>query len=216
MIHLKFMICTLCEDLTSSWSVSLCDACEDELRAACTGTCAEVAGSLIHGVYRYEGIVRDLLLRAKTKNHILSAEILIRRGHDVIDRWTRQHGHKNFLVVPAPSSFWGRFRGRFDLAALACCSWFEPRRVFMGLLPNAFYRPKRAADNSSQLRNVQTSKFNHYFNKIIETDLEITKYEHIVVVDDVMTSGFTMKSTFELLKGLGAQSVEGIVIASST
>ncbi len=53
------------------------------------------------------------------------------------------------------------------------------------------------------------------FNKNKADFKRISSATHIVVVDDVMTTGLTMRSSMNLLKSLGAQTVEGLVVASS-
>ncbi len=68
-------------------------------------------------LFSYRGIVRDLIHLAKIRNHFqsyefLSAELILARE----ESW-RARLVDITEVVAAPSSLWGRLRGRFDLAA---------------------------------------------------------------------------------------------------
>jgi predicted amidophosphoribosyltransferase len=210
------MICTLCENVTSSWTEALCERCRHDLESVAVTRQIKIHGHGVCSLFEYEGVARELILRAKTRNQYVAVEILLSLGAGRCSEIFGRRDRLVDLVVPAPSSLWGRVRGRFDLAGLAAAVWFGPDKVLKRPLPGSVYRPKRAAQNFGGPQWGRVRGIGPYFNKNQPAFNEISTSSHIVVVDDVMTSGFTMKATMELLKSLGAQSLEGLVIASST
>ena len=120
-----------------------------------------------------------------------------------------------WLIVPAPSSLWGRLKGRFDIALMAAECFFSRGQILHASLPGSFFRGKRAGHNENSDVDSFLPPTDVVFNKNRGILKRISTAAHIVVVDDVMTTGLTMRSSINLLKSLGAQTVEGLVVASS-
>jgi predicted amidophosphoribosyltransferase len=99
-------------------------------------------------------------------------------------------------------------------------SLFGQSQVFQGHLPGLSWHAKRAGRNSgtTPFFNEKSSIYK-YFNSFkpgLNFSARLSSATQILVVDDVMTTGLTMRTIFNQLKELGAQSVEGLVIASSS
>lgn len=180
----------------------------------------EVACSPVTVVFNYVNDIRELLIRAKVANDPVALGFVVKfvnqHARDLISRFNRP----GRLIVPAPASFWGRVRGRFDVAQMLALELFEHADVYTGLLPNAAFRGKRAGRNTMvPSGSLFGTRFLNNFKNYKREDIirnRISNAPSILVVDDVMTTGFTMKTLIGQLKWLGAQSVEGLVIASST
>ena len=88
------------------------------------------------------------------------------------------------------------------------------------LIPGMSLKQKRAGRNAYQIGRLSpfafTNKIFNHFKTSRSVLARISAADRILVVDDVMTTGLTMRTIFNQLKELGAQSVEGLVIASSS
>lgn len=89
----------------------LCFPCLDELHDLKLS-----GGDAIISCYRYRGVIRRLVLRAKVQGDHRAVGLLsdLVLGNATVDAWARG---VDFLM-PSPSSLWGRARGRLDLAAI--------------------------------------------------------------------------------------------------
>ena len=197
---------------------ALCYACENQVGSHVIDRTEVVHLSNVHIIFEYAGMIRDLIWKAKIKNDPVALGLLL--------RFSRQHalGQLNTfndpltLVCPAPASFWGRLRGRFDVAEMFARTCFPRASILTGSAAGGIFRAKRAGRNSKNVSN-GLIRIKSLFNSISSNGSNalierISTAKRILVVDDVMTSGFTMKTQISQLKELGAQSVYGLVIAS--
>jgi predicted amidophosphoribosyltransferase len=217
------MICTLCETQASKLVLPpyLCPHCEDGIGATAMNHCESFGVGDVHVVFQYSGEVRELIVRAKVKNDTVALGFLLRELSRHVCETVQKFDHGDTLIIPAPSSFWGRAHGRFDVAQMACLSLFSQAQVYLGLMPGSFLRMKRAGRNTNDdqipyMRKLRSIVDFMGFIKSYDLDLKISRAKRILVVDDVMTTGFTMRTIFNQLIELGAQSVDGLVIASSS
>jgi predicted amidophosphoribosyltransferase len=214
------MICTLCETMLPQFVMPpvVCPACEAEVLAGAILRRESFNGSDVLLVFEYEHYVRQLIVRSKIQNDIVALGFLLKYVARCANATISRLDSPTTLVIPAPPSFWGRIRGRFDVAQMAALTLFAHADIYCGTLPGSLFRPKRAGRNIEKawasrtplesLLNSNTIKYNETLVK------RISEAEHILVVDDVLTTGFTMKSLIDQLKRLGARSVEGLVLAS--
>ena len=134
---------------------AVCLACEAEVFACAILHTETFVNSNVLVVFEYEHFVRELIVRAKTKNDIVAMGFILKfMGHCAQDV-VRNYDVSSTLVVPAPPSFWGRVRGRFDLAQMASLALFSRADVFTGALPGSLFRGKRAG------RNIENSRKNN-------------------------------------------------------
>ncbi len=100
-------------------ALRLCAACDAELTALRLGQpVSTLGGYQVTSLYRYSGLYRRLLLRAKVQGDQRTARLLINQAVQlpqlaVMAAWAD-------ATVACPSSLWGRMRGRLDVAALFC------------------------------------------------------------------------------------------------
>ncbi len=89
----------------------LCFPCRDELRDL-----ALPCQDRILSCFKYRGVMRRLILRAKVQGDHRAVSLLteIVVSHPLVESWVATCD----VVMPSPSSLWGRARGRLDLAAL--------------------------------------------------------------------------------------------------
>ncbi len=89
----------------------LCFPCRDELSDLRIGQ-----QDAILSCFRYKGVMRSLILRAKVQGDHRAVGLLcdLLLKEDVVAAWAGSVD----VLVPSPSSLWSRARGRLDLAAL--------------------------------------------------------------------------------------------------
>jgi predicted amidophosphoribosyltransferase len=97
----------------------ICGYCRDELDELRLPPRSRAPGSGVPGstsLYRYEGLVRHLVLRAKVHGDRAALAFLVTLV--VFGRAKAVAAAASWAdaVIPAPSSLWGRLRGRLDLA----------------------------------------------------------------------------------------------------
>lgn len=156
-------------------------------------------------LYRYQGILRSVILRSKVNNENTSYQALcdLFAGHPV----AIAAGIEADIIIPAPSSLWGRLRGRFDLAqgmALALGSALErPVELF----PPAYYFNYRKRAGKNQDRGPTSASS-------LDPGLMRWQSKSILLIDDIITSGFTLKTLSSALVTAGAN-VRFLALASS-
>ncbi len=198
---------------------AVCFECEAEVLACAILHTEKFGENNVFVIFEYENFVRELVVRAKIKNDVVALGFILKYLTQCAQETIAKFDDSSTLVVPAPPSFWGRMRGRFDLAQMAALTLFSHADVFTGVLPGTLLRPKRAGRNIENAhKGIAKLESLMNFNKTKEMArlLErISRAKRVLVVDDVMTTGFTMKTLIDQLKMLGAQSVDGLVLASS-
>jgi predicted amidophosphoribosyltransferase len=211
------MICTLCETLSETVTPPpwICPNCASGFGAEVPASYFRVGSDRVTALFDYGVAVRQLILRSKTRNDASALVALLKLSAPKVTDWLSSRQTSNWLVVPAPSSLWGRLKGRFDVARMVAECFFPRDQILQTSLPGSFFRGKRAGQNETLDSDGSEPAMAGIFNKNKADFKRISSATHIVVVDDVMTTGLTMRSSMNLLKSLGAQTVEGLVVASS-
>jgi len=224
------MLCGVCSNLVPGRFLSLgvCSVCQDQFDKLAHERKIYVHGEPVYAGYTYQELVRELILRAKVKNSAVALGLLIELLKQRLPKKFFDLNTSDCLVIAAPSSLRSRLFGRFDVAQAVALSLFPAAKRLHSLLPGSFIRRKRAGRNHRgkteafadplPLGEKALKLFNRLSPKFIKTiDIrdQITSTQCILVVDDVLTTGFTMGTLFDQLKMLGAQRVEGLVVAAA-
>ena len=213
------MWCGGCANLTQS-GYGFCPLCRESLSAMATtsrrGICSSIPADIdAVSLFRYEHFLRKVVLRAKVANDQAALRSLcdLVSTHAVSIAMAREAD----VIVPAPSSLWGRMRGRFDLAQAVAMALSRVSGTPIGMMGPSSYmlKAKRAGENSM----ATGSYLGHYLRKI---PVFLDRYVgspafsgHILLVDDVLTTGFTMKTLTAQILDSGGASVQGLVLASA-
>lgn len=188
----------------------------------------DISGHPIHVGFRYDSIIRKLILRAKVKNEVPALAALETAMRSITDGQIGGYNSVETLVVAATSSLRSRLRGRFDVAQVLATRLFQGASHSKVHMPGDFWRSKRAGEN----QRIRSKPYLHMFNRFYdvlkksinfssrindphEIQDKISSYSCIVVVDDVLTTGFTMGTLINHLKTLGARRIEGLVVAAA-
>jgi ComF family protein len=193
------LLCESCRNLPTTKSTCLrCEKYSSDGRtcALCKPNCA-VDGLTFTG--RYGGLIKDLVLRMKYRHARAAAEPLAVMMAGALPSWLT---FNTLTVVPTA---WGRRRARgFDHAALLA------RRVAQRLdLP--FYQLLARASTTRQVGSNRQKRLMQAKNAYFVTQ-QIAN-QHILLIDDVTTTGATLTSCAAELKSAGAATVWCLVAA---
>jgi len=178
-------VCCLCHQITTP-EQRLCLSCVAALEKSRTPALAltdDVAGQTADGLvalYFYGAEVRKLILRAKIRNDLpcwLLLQEIFRRDPraQALGRWAD-------MIVPAPSSLWGRLRGRFDISfALSHSLAKQAGRCLKKPPPSLYWRLRKRA------RLKQRAALPLVFGQGAEANAD-----RVLLVDDIITTGFTL------------------------
>jgi len=214
----------------SSNRMSFCGPCHRELSELKPVQRYDLELFKTYGIFLYEGSVKSLIRRAKIQNEALARKIL---SFLFLESTSLNWGEWADVIMPSPSSIWGRARGRVDLAAILgkklaeCCEKkfiYPPMRLY-----GRFTKKALIADRSAQAEktlllsiatNLWTSLWQSQEQKWLVHFLEQTPDPvKIALIDDVVTTGRTMQeisdSLHEILKGQRKLIICKIALAQS-
>ncbi len=212
---LKF--CLLCfsyldeyreQELRSSlWATNFCSRCQQRLLQLTSGKrCLfEYRGAgtpqfmeLVH-LFEYREPLRNLILRAKVKSDVKTIESLIQVGLSRIE--VQKLSEWAEIIMPIPSSLWGRCRGRFDIAYLLAQALSEKYHRILQTAPFSchWHIKKRAMKKNRKRKEIPTVQRLSNDGEEIQNPIT-TSRKRILLVDDIVTTGYSMISIAEKLE----------------
>lgn len=206
----KILICVKCIKKLKTRSGFVCSKCDKRIpktvklgnKSRC---CNQIV--LIASGY-YEGVLRDIIFSLKYKK-LTSAKSSLKyiiKSH--LNKNTI-NSLKKILIVPIPLySSKKRERG-FNQAKLI--SEILSDTTGAGILPNILIRTKDTKPQVNMKNHKEREK--NIQNAFIVTNKESIKGKDIILVDDVFTSGSTMREAVSTLKKAGAKKILGFVVA---
>ena len=154
-------------------------------------------------LFRYRGLLRKLILDFKVSGHWQSGFLLVDvfGSDELIQEWIT--GADSIMAVP--SSFWGRWRGKHDLAfALAERLSVNSGVPVVKAPRQSFFRFKKQSflSRASRLRKAKEAQKRLSQEGILElhratiyvTNPEESKRPLVVLVDDIVTSARTLEN----------------------
>jgi predicted amidophosphoribosyltransferase len=157
----------------------------------------------IASLFRYHGLLRKILLDFKVRGQWQSGMTLVDvfAADEYVQRWVCEAD----IIMAAPSSFWGRWHGKHDLAfALAERLSFVTGVPLLRAPSHTFFRFKKQSflTRNERVEQTVTGERPHEENRILELrneeirDTKLGGFDQpfIVLVDDVVTSGKTLRA----------------------
>ena len=220
--------CTACEEPTdvehglcaSCWSGTqfitgtICDTCgaplpgDDPDELAHCDDCMRTARPWAKGrsVFVYAGVGRSLVLRLKHSDRTdlvpAMGAWLARAVEPIIE--------KNAILVPVPLHWTRLFRRRYNQAALLTGQ--TAKRLGLGHVPDALIRVKRTSSLDGHTKDARFQALENAI-EINPNRREKLDGRHIILVDDVMTSGATLAACAEVCLAAGAKEVCVLTLA---
>ncbi|MBM4250421.1 MAG: hypothetical protein FJ146_00435 [Deltaproteobacteria bacterium] len=176
----------------------------------------------IHSLWRYRGIMRDLILRAKVRQDQAALRLLIAMTVSR-DELTKLVSWAD-VVIPAPSSLWGRLNGRLDIASLAADAIARDNAKDLRAAPSDLHwRWRKQARRRRGQRSSKDSveSFVLFLRSKLgligacSSDRLANPPRRVLLIDDVVTSGVTLQRTAMALHDKGASVVRCLTIAKS-
>ncbi len=169
--------CLLCKNDVCSEPVSfLCPSCFAELEPTKNG-------SEISTLFRYNSPLRQLILKAKINGDYRAltclTQLVLRSAHTA---HITSHCH---FILPAPSSFWSRIRGKIDLAWLLSSAIARQFELSFARPPLHLYWRIRKRSKIQFREQVDLAEF-------ASRD---PQRKNILIFDDIVTSGYTLSKT---------------------
>lgn len=221
--------CAACRAGLDEWAVDLCEDCARGLAVGVggdhcclcgrdvgdyllrEGRCTDCLGSRpaisrLARIGRYEGVLRDLILAFK-REHILD-DLLGRMLAEVFDRELASENVS--ALVPVPSPFLRRWRRGYQPTALLARQLARRTRVtWQPLLEMALrVRPQTGLSAAQREANIRGA-----FRVVPGLD---GRDRTICLVDDVTTTGATLREAARVLRAGGAARIVAIVVAKAS
>lgn len=170
-----------------------CRRAFDDLSLADVGHLEELP---LYCGFRYQGVVRQLIMEVKVGGSHTGMRLLqgLMGENPVIREWLAWAD----LIVPAPSSLWGRLHGRLDIAGIWAEHLARQGGVALGRYRGPlFWRMRKRAFMGNWRRRpgwmIGVGDVSEGKNSSIITNCCVGENPHrVLIVDDIVTSGFTM------------------------
>ena len=221
-------VCTACFVLRPTTTMStpflaLCDLCADELdeyRLRGQASLSPFPEGNLRACFEYRGLLRRLVLRAKVRGDQRATDLLL-------DLCVKHPSSLSLcqtadVLVAAPSSLWGRLRGRFDLAMLLALHLGT--RHSLPVLPAPAHLYWRMTKSARLSREQRAKRASILPPRLIQRAKEnwraslraLGPNPRLLLIDDIVTTGLTLKTTAAaMLDGEAPLSLQMLVMASS-
>jgi len=140
-------------------------------------------------LYRYNSSIRSLILKVKIEGNYRALACLkylflnSPLSDEMVEKCDR--------IIPAPSSLWSRLRGRIDLAWMLGDSLAGTHKLSLRPAPlQLHWQLKKRSQLSNREKLASCSPLD-----------ETAGEKSVLIVDDVVTSGYTLRRTATALKG---------------
>jgi predicted amidophosphoribosyltransferase len=166
-------LCIVCYRWRKSSTPKICVECRDQLTQG-------IQDDYTIGLFHYQNSIRDLIRRGKIQGDLPAISLLITLF--LAARETQNLAEWCEVIVPAPSSLWGRLRGKFDIA-------FE----LSSKLATEYAKPLENPPNCLYWRFRKRSQQHHLASPdIARNPVNPLGRRRVLIIDDVTTTGQTL------------------------
>ena len=204
------LVCRKCTNSDDPLACYLCGDCRKKVDALRINVVKPVmrpmgkrASLSVWILFQYSSFMRELLLSAKVRGDYHSLRCLCYLAESCSEvmflvLWAD-------VIMPAPSSLWGRLRGRYDVPGFWGLKLAkENKKIFVQCDSSLAYRFKKRALLVPAVK-IRVREISPLIRRLLATSL-VTRYkrytqkkelrdaQNILVIDDIYTTGFTMRS----------------------
>jgi len=195
-------ICAKCESAFEPAKLK-CSVCSKHNPAGltCEDCLKKYSPDQLLALYRYDGALKELIHKFKFEDITAAAEYFADELSKKID-WKR---YEDFTIVPVPISFWRKFYRGYNQCEIIAKSL--SRKIGLPV--------EKLLACTSRIPQSQIEDYNLRKENIKGKFFLLGKKvpENVIVLDDIYTSGATLKEICRVLKRGGAKKVIGVVIA---
>lgn len=197
------LLCEACRSASIPSSPSRCYRCHAASRqsAVCT-TCRKSVGlSHVWVCVRYDGAAKELVHRLKFQRAKAGAKSIARVMEDLLPAMP-----EGIIISHIPTADSRvRLRG-YDQSELIAKHLAKSR--------NIQYEPLlRRFGSSRQVGSSRTERFRHLEKALKARTNAAVKGRHVLLIDDITTTGATIEAAANLLKQQGAKTIDALVFA---
>jgi len=215
-------LCLLCH--LPSKSSLVCEYCHDAiliernccLRCGCglsqtqliCGECLQhhFEFTQLHAVASYQSPFPELIKQLKYNNHLLYADLLGQLLADsILQRYSQDQLQEIDYLIPVPLHKQKQRQRGFNQAQLICEAL--SKRLPVKIAQATLTREKFTHPQEGLTRHQRMLNLKHAFS-LTETKKEELKDKHIVLIDDVVTTGATINSLCQVLLAAGAKRID--------
>jgi ComF family protein len=203
-----YRICPICYEKINFLHGNLCQICGCSIKKISKKICDICCDNNppydgIRSLAYYEGVIRECVHALKYKNNQSLGDTF----SELLVKLIRRENWQINFVVPVPLSEERYHERGYNQASLLA----KPLAARLSLTFNP-YALKRIRHTASQ---VGLSAHERHQNVIgaFEAETDLVRGKNLLIVDDVMTTGATMKACAQALKKAGAKSAYGVVLA---
>jgi ComF family protein len=197
------LLCSACQQLFNPVP-ERCYRCHEPSPGALTCATCYQAGRLhrLQAVAVYEGIAKQLIWKLKLAGAQTAATAMAVRLQPLIPI------DRDILIVPVPTAT-GRVRRRgYDQAKLLARALSrQPRLPYLDCLTRSGQAHQHGASRAQRLQQLTAAFRVRRHNSI--------RGSHIMLIDDVVTTGATLEAAAAVLKAAGAARIEAVVFCAA-
>jgi ComF family protein len=191
-----------------AWDRSICTSCRERLEPAVT---ARELGDGVHvwAGMRYEGVARSVMLALKAQQRVDAARALAPALAEAVHAALREAGATgsvDAVAVPGTRAAFRR-RGYDPVRLLMARAGITGRRVFAAARP---HRSQKQLGVDQRDRNLRGA-----FRVRRSLSMQAVAGHRILLIDDVVTSGATLREAARVLRESGAEVIGAAVVAST-
>jgi len=206
-------ICESCNEGADRIEPPRCERCSQPFDGAITGSfeCSNCSERSFHfdcavAPYRSKGVVREFIHRFKYNGHLELRHPLTDWATQALED-ERIAGHPFDAFVPVPLHWWRRARRGFNQAD-ELASLLAPRAkvpVLRALKRIRYTTTQTAFDRRERMENLRGAFIVRHPPAVLS--------RHLILVDDVFTTGSTVDECARVLREAGAASVRALTVA---
>jgi len=201
-------LCTCCLQNQTPVGALLCSSCSARLAVIALHPTEEFPQNSVVSLYKYRKPLTKMIHRAKIRDDIPALRALTYLLASAPVSLTRAAWATH--IMPAPSSLWGRLRGRYDIAWLAADTLARhahkpllepPRHLYWRLRKQARLAPGKRSALRTPAPETAIPTSSTFTSSNPDAPSSRTP-AHLLIIDDVVTTGDTLRRLQSVLRRL--------------
>jgi len=196
--------CPVCDELTDVFKPeTVCQYCLDEIKIIGNNTYSYPNIDILKSFLIYNGYARQCLLNFKMYQNVQSGKFLADQMYEIIKDIPEIKNADFVMFIPYTKVKTGRGYNSAEFLAKRIA-----KKLKKPILEKCLVKTR---ENLSQTQCLNAKeRFKNVQNTFSCADRQLVKKKNIILIDDVYTTGATMKTCAKLLKNAGASAIYGV------